>query len=74
MHLGAANSHFQHIISDTRPTIRHDPSSASGSAKPRRTLDPNDTVPVQKHIYESIKQIQPLFILKTHESTRTYGS
>jgi len=34
-HLGATSSHFQHAISDIRPTIRQDPSSTSGSTKPR---------------------------------------
>ena len=35
-YLGAANSHFQHIILDIGPTIRLDPSSTLGSARPRR--------------------------------------
>ena len=32
IHLGATISHLQHILSNTRPTIRLDPSSTLGSA------------------------------------------
>ena len=34
-HLGVANSHLQHVISDTGQTTRLDPSSTFDSAKPR---------------------------------------
>ena len=54
-HLGAANSHYQHIISDTGPTIRLNPSSSSGFARPRCVdLRFNWYHTSAKHICESI--------------------
>ena len=36
IHLGIANSHLQHTLSDSSPIIRLDPSSTLGFAKPRQ--------------------------------------
>ena len=56
IHLGATTSHLQHTLSNTRPTIRLDPSSTSGSAKPRQVyLRFNLFVTSAKHIPESNK-------------------
>ena len=55
-HLGEANSHLQHIILDTRPTIRLDPSSLQALQNLGGwTLDSINMVPVQKHTPKSNK-------------------
>lgn len=64
IHLGETTSNLQHTLSDTRPTIKLNPSSTSGSTKPR-WLDLRFTymVPMLKHTLESNKANKNLNIV-----------
>ena len=67
IHLGVGTSHLQHTILDTRPTIRLDPSSTLGFAKPRWVdlLDSSYGSIVPKRIQLNLKGsiLEPLYLI-----------